>query len=204
MAYATLEDVMVLEEELLSAVVARVLEERRDELTLLERDTTRLAAVRPPFPRISYDDAVRLLHDRGLPFEWGGDFGSPDETAIAESFDRPVFVHHFPTAIKAFYMEPDPARPEICLSVDCLAPEGYGEITGGGQRTASLGLLEQRLVEHALPREAFEWYLDLRRYGSVPHAGFGMGLERTVAWICGLEHVRETIPFPRLLHRLRP
>ncbi len=204
MAYATLDDVMVLEEEVLSEVVARVLDERCEELARLERDTSRLQAVRPPFPRLSYDDAVRLLRDKGLPFEWGGDFGAPDETALAESFGRPVFVHRFPTAIKAFYMEPDAERPEVCLSVDCLAPEGYGEITGGGQRTASLPLLERRLAEHGLPRAAFEWYLDLRRYGSVPHAGFGIGLERTVAWICGLEHVRETIPFPRLLHRLRP
>jgi len=204
MAYATLDDVMALEERLLESVVGRVLSERAEELKRLERDTTKLAQVKAPFVRLHYDDAVKLLHDKGLAFEWGGDFGSPDETAIAESFDRPVFVHHFPTAIKAFYMEPDAARPETCLSVDCLAPEGYGEITGGGQRTASLALLEQRLQEHGLPRAAFEWYLDLRKYGSVPHAGFGIGVERTLAWICGLEHVRETIPFPRMLHRLTP
>jgi asparaginyl-tRNA synthetase len=204
MAYATLDDVMRLEERMLESVVGRVLEERAEELKRLERDTTKLAQVKAPFVRLHYDDAVKLLHDKGLPFEWGGDFGSPDETAIAESYDRPVFVHHFPTAIKAFYMESDPDRPETCLSVDCLAPEGYGEITGGGQRTASLGLLEERLQEHGLPRAAFEWYLDLRKYGSVPHAGFGIGVERTLAWICGLEHVRETIPFPRMLHRLTP
>jgi asparaginyl-tRNA synthetase len=204
MAYATLDDVMKLEEEMLETVVHRVLEERAEELKRLERDTTFLDKVRAPFPRLHYDDAVKLLAEKGQAFEWGGDFGSPDETAIAESFDRPVFVHHFPTDVKAFYMEPDPDNPKTCLSVDCLAPEGYGEITGGGQRTADLGLLERRLGEHGLPRAAFEWYLDLRRYGSVPHAGFGIGVERTLAWICGLEHVRETIPFPRMLNRLTP
>jgi len=204
MAYATLDDVMKLEEELLETVVQRVLEERAEELKRLERDTTRLANMRAPFPRLHYDDAVKLLHEKGNDFAWGGDFGSPDETTIAESFDRPVFVHHFPTDVKAFYMEPDPENPKTCLSVDCLAPEGYGEITGGGQRTADLALLERRLTEHGLPRAAFEWYLDLRRYGSVPHAGFGIGVERTLAWICGIEHVRETIPFPRMLNRLTP
>ena len=204
MAYATLDDVMKLEEELLETVLQRVLEERAEELKRLERDTTRLANVRAPFPRLHYDDAVKLLHEKGNDFAWGGDFGSPDETTIAESFDRPVFVHHFPTDVKAFYMEPDPENPKTCLSVDCLAPEGYGEITGGGQRTADLALLERRLTEHGLPRAAFEWYLDLRRYGSVPHAGFGIGVERTLAWICGIEHVRETIPFPRMLNRLTP
>lgn len=204
MAFATLEDAMELEEQMLENVVGRVLEERAEELKRLERDTSKLENVRAPFPRMHYDDAVKLLHAKGLEFEWGGDFGSPDETAIAESFERPVFVHHFPTGVKAFYMEPDPERPETCLSVDCLAPEGYGEITGGGQRTANLELLERRLVEHGLPRAAFEWYLDLRRYGSVPHSGFGIGVERTLSWICGLEHVRETIPFPRMLHRLTP
>jgi asparaginyl-tRNA synthetase len=203
-AFATIDDVMRLEEEMLEEVIGRVLEERAEELKRLERNTDALSRARAPFPRLHYDEAVRLLHEKGIAFEWGGDFGAPDETAIAESFDRPVFVHHFPTAIKAFYMEPDAERPETCLSADCLAPEGYGEITGGGQRMSSLTLLEERLAEHALPKEAFEWYLDLRRYGSVPHAGFGIGLERTLAWICGLEHVRETIPFPRMLNRLRP
>jgi len=203
-AFATLADVMKLEEEMLVSAVGRVLEERAEELKRLERDTARLAAVRAPFARMHYDDAVRALHARGHAFEWGGDFGAPDETALSEGLDGPVFVHHFPTAIKAFYMEPDAERPETCLSVDCLAPEGYGEIIGGGQRTASLELLERRIAEHGLPRQAFEWYLDLRRYGSVPHGGFGIGLERTLAWICGLEHVRETIPFPRMLHRLAP
>ncbi|MEO6463378.1 MAG: asparagine--tRNA ligase [Candidatus Eisenbacteria bacterium] len=204
MAWATLEDVMALEEDLLENVVARVLDERKEELKRIERDTTRLEQVRKPFPRLHYDDAVRLLNEKGLPFEWGGDFGAPDETAIAESFERPVFVHHFPTAIKAFYMERDDESPRHSLSVDCLAPEGYGEITGGGQRSADLAYLEGQIDAHGLPRAAFEWYLDLRRYGSVPHAGFGIGVERTLAWICGLEHVRETIPFPRLLNRLQP
>jgi asparaginyl-tRNA synthetase len=204
MAWATLDDVMALEEDMLEHVVGRVLEERAEELKRIERDTTHLQRVKKPFHRLHYDDAVRLLNEKGLPFEWGGDFGAPDETAIAESFDRPVFVHHFPTAIKAFYMERDPASLQHSLSVDCLAPEGYGEITGGGQRSADLAYLETQIEAHGLPRKAFEWYLDLRRYGSVPHAGFGIGVERTLAWICGLEHVRETIPFPRLLNRLEP
>jgi asparaginyl-tRNA synthetase len=204
MAYATLDDVMALEEDMLEAVVGRVLEERKEELKRIERDTSRLEQVRKPFHRLHYDDAVKLLNDKGLPFEWGGDFGAPDETAIAEAYDRPVFVHHFPAAIKAFYMEFDPASPKHSLSVDCLAPEGYGEITGGGQRSADLAYLEGQIEAHGLPKKAFEWYLDLRRYGSVPHAGFGIGVERTLAWICGLEHVRETIPFPRLLNRLEP
>ena len=204
MAYATLDDVMALEEDMLEAVVGRVLEERKEELKRIERDTSRLEQVKKPFHRLHYDDAVKLLNDKGLPFEWGGDFGAPDETAIAEAYDRPVFVHHFPAAIKAFYMEFDPVSPKHSLSVDCLAPEGYGEITGGGQRSADLGYLEGQIEAHGLPKKAFEWYLDLRRYGSVPHAGFGIGVERTLAWICGLEHVRETIPFPRLLNRLEP
>ena len=204
MAWATLDDVMALEEDLLENVVGRVLEERAEELKRIERDTTRLQQVKKPFHRLHYDDAVKLLVDKGLPFEWGGDFGAPDETAIAEAFDRPVFVHRFPTAIKAFYMERDPDSPRHSLSVDCLAPEGYGEITGGGQRSADLAYLEGQIESHGLPKKAFEWYLDLRRYGSVPHAGFGIGVERTLAWICGLEHVRESIPFPRLLNRLEP
>ena len=204
MAYATLDDVMALEEDMLESVVGRVLEERKEELKRLERDTARLEQVKKPFHRLHYDDAVKLLEAKGLPFEWGGDFGAPDETAIAEAYDRPVFVHHFPTAIKAFYMERDGESPKHSLSVDCLAPEGYGEITGGGQRSADLAYLEGQIEAHGLPKRAFEWYLDLRRYGSVPHAGFGIGVERTLAWICGLEHVRETIPFPRLLNRLEP
>jgi len=204
MAYATLDDVMALEEDMLEHVVGRVLEERAEELKRIERDTARLLQVKKPFHRLHYDAAVKLLNDKGQAFEWGGDFGAPDETTIAEAFDRPVFVHHFPTAIKAFYMERDAESPRHSLSVDCLAPEGYGEITGGGQRSADLHYLEGQIEAHGLPRKAFEWYLDLRRYGSVPHAGFGIGVERTLAWICGLEHVRETIPFPRLLNRLEP
>ena len=204
MAYADLEECMRVEEEFVSAIVQTALRERAAELELLGRDTSRLAQVAPPFPRITYDEAVELLNRQGVPITWGDDFGAPHETALAERFERPVFVHHYPARCKAFYMEEDPARPELSLSVDLLAPEGYGEIIGGGQRTASLSLLERRIAEHGLPRQAFEWYLDLRRYGAVPHSGFGLGIERTVAWICGLEHIRETIAFPRTLGRLYP
>ncbi|MBC7259492.1 MAG: asparagine--tRNA ligase [Chloroflexi bacterium] len=204
MAYADLDDCMKVEEEFVSYIVQTTLRERAYELSLLGRDTTVLQNVTPPFPRISYDDAVKLLNEKGVSIEWGDDFGAPHETAIAESFDKPVFVHHYPAKCKAFYMEVEPDRPELSKSVDLLAPEGYGEIIGGGERTASLELLEQRIREHRLKREAYEWYLDLRRYGSVPHSGFGLGLERTVAWICGLSHIRETIPFPRMLTRLYP
>ena len=210
MAYATLDDVMALGERFLSAIAARVLDERGEELKVLERDTSKLEAIVPPFPRLHYDEAVRILHEgheRGdfeTRFEWGGDFGSPDETYISGRFDKPVMVHHYPAAVKAFYMARDPERAELALGVDVLAPEGYGEVIGGGERATSLEFLEAQLKEHGLPHEAFEWYLDLRRYGSVPHAGFGMGIERCVAWMCGIEHIRETIPFPRMLYRLRP
>jgi asparaginyl-tRNA synthetase len=204
MAFANLDDVMDLAEELIVSVVGRVLEKRRRELKAVERDTTKLESVQPPFPRITYDEAVRQLQALGLPIQWGGDFGGPDETAISEQYDRPVMVHRYPAAVKAFYMKPDPDRPELALGVDVLAPEGHGEIIGGGERLADLDLLLKRIEEHKLPREAFEWYLDLRRYGSVPHGGFGMGIERIVAWICGLEHVREAIPYPRMLNRLYP
>jgi len=204
MAYATLDDVTALAEALVVSVVGRILETRQRELDALERDTTTLERVQSPFPRLSYDEAAVLLKEDGLSFEWGGDFGSPDETALANRFDRPVIVHRFPAAIKAFYMKPDPDRPNLSLSVDVLAPEGYGEIVGGGQRVDDYDLLSERIDSHDLPREAFEWYLDLRRYGSVPHGGFGMGLERVVAWVCGLEHVREAIPYPRMLYRLTP
>jgi asparaginyl-tRNA synthetase len=204
MAYADLDDVMDLAEQLIVSVVGRVLENRRRELKVLERDVTKLEAVKSPFPRISYDDAVKRLQAKGLPIEWGGDFGGPDETALSEEFDRPVMVHRYPAAVKAFYMKPDPGRPDLALGVDVLAPEGYGEIIGGGERLADLNLLLKRIEDHQLPKEAFEWYLDLRRYGSVPHGGFGMGIERVVSWICGLEHVRETIPYPRMLYRLYP
>jgi asparaginyl-tRNA synthetase len=204
MAYADLNDVMALAEGLLVYIVGRALEARRREFRVLERDLTALERVQSPFPRISYDEAVKILNDKGIPFEWGGDFGGPDETALSQHFDRPVMVHRYPAAIKAFYMKPDPDRPELALGVDVLAPEGYGEIIGGGQRLDDLDLLLKRIEEHQLPKEAFDWYVDLRRYGSVPHGGFGMGIERCVAWICGLEHVRETIAFPRMLYRLRP
>jgi asparaginyl-tRNA synthetase len=203
-AYATLDDIIDLAEGLVVEVVGRVLERRRRELTALDRDTSVLEHVQRPFPRISYDDAAALLKEKGLPFEWGSDFGSPDETALSEQFDRPVIVTGYPSAIKAFYFKPHPERPEISLSVDVLAPEGYGEIIGGGQRLDDYELLLRRIDEHQLPREDFEWYLDLRRYGSVPHGGFGMGIERVVSWICGLDHLREAIPFPRMLNRLTP
>ena len=210
MSYATLEDVLDLSERFLSSIAARVLEERREELKVLERDTSRLEQITPPFPRLHYDEAVKILHDgheRGeleQRFEWGGDFGSPDETYISSRFNKPVMIHRYPAAVKAFYMKRDPERDELALGVDVLAPEGYGEVIGGGERATSLEFLEEQLKKHELPREVFEWYLDLRRYGSVPHAGFGMGIERCVAWMCGIEHIRETIPFPRMLYRLRP
>jgi asparaginyl-tRNA synthetase len=204
MAYATLDDVIELAESLVTAVVARVLDKRQTELKTLERDTTKLQTVKAPFPRISYDDAVQILKKKGLPFEWGGDFGAPDETALSEEYDRPLCVHRYPAAVKAFYMKPDPERPDVALGVDVLAPEGYGEIIGGGARIDDYDLLLRRIKEHNLPQEAFEWYLDLRRYGSVPHGGFGMGIERVVAWICGLEHLREAIPYPRMLYRIYP
>ena len=204
MAFADLDECMRVEEELVSYVVQRCLKNRSRELEILERDTAYLENITPPFPRISYDEAIEMLKAKGVPAEWGDDFGAPQETALGEAFDKPVFVHRYPSAIKAFYMEADPNDPSRSLSVDLIAAEGYGEIIGGGQRTASLELLEQRIKEHDLPRESYEWYLDLRRYGSVPHSGFGLGIERTVAWICKIDHVRETIPFPRVLNRLYP
>jgi asparaginyl-tRNA synthetase len=209
-AYATLDDVMELAEGLISFIVKRCLEKRRTDLQTIGRDISKLEKVAPPFPRISYDDAVKNLqegHAKGAletNFEWGGDLGSPDETYLSAQFDKPVMVHRYPAKVKAFYMEPDPQRPELALCVDVLAPEGYGEIIGGSQRMASHELLLQRIHEHGLPESAFKWYLDLRKFGTVPHGGFGMGIERAVAWICGLEHVRETIPFPRMLYRLYP
>jgi asparaginyl-tRNA synthetase len=209
-AYAELDDIMELAEGLISFIVKRCLERRRTDLQTIGRDILKLEKIEPPFPRISYDDAVKNLqegHAKGAlesKFEWGGDLGSPDETYLSAQFDKPVMVHRYPAKVKAFYMEPDPQRPELALCVDVLAPEGYGEIIGGSQRMASHELLLQRIHEHGLPEEAFKWYLDLRKFGSVPHSGFGMGIERAVAWICGLEHVRETIPFPRMLYRLYP
>ena len=204
MAYASLDDVKRVGEELVVFVVGRVLENRRAELAELERDTSKLECIQSPFPRMSYDDAVVELQKKGSEIQWGGDFGGTDETLITEGLDRPLIVDRFPTRIKAFYFEPDPARPELALGVDFIAPEGYGEIIGGGQRIHDLDLLLKRLEEHQLPREAFDWYVDLRKFGSVPHSGFGMGIERFVAWMCGLEHVRETIAFPRMLNRTRP
>jgi asparaginyl-tRNA synthetase len=203
-AYATIDDIIVLAEGLVAEVVARVLDKRRRELKTLERDTAALERIRTPFARITYDAAAEALKEKGLPFEWGGDFGSPDETALSEMFDGPVAVTGYPSAIKAFYFQPEPGRPEVSRSVDILAPEGYGEIIGGGQRIDDYDLLLSRIDEHKLPREAYEWYLDLRRFGSVPHAGFGMGIERVVAWLCGLDHLREAIPYPRMLYRLYP
>jgi asparaginyl-tRNA synthetase len=204
MAYAGLDDVMSLAEDLLVDIVARVLDKRQHELRVLERDTSKLESVKKPFPRLSYDDAVKTLQSKGMPFEWGGDFGGPDETTLSDMYDRPVMVHRYPAAVKAFYMKPDPERPDVALGVDVLAPEGYGEIIGGGERLADLDLLLARIKEHNLPQDAFEWYLDLRRYGSVPHGGFGMGIERAVSWICKLDHLREAIPYPRMLYRLYP
>lgn len=204
MAYADLDDVIALAEGLVTSVVARVLDTRRQELTILERDTSKLEAVRAPFARLTYDEAAKILLDKGLPFQMGGDLGGTDETVLSEQFGGPVCVTHYPASVKAFYMKPDPERPDRALCVDVLAPEGYGEIIGGGQRLDDYDLLVQRITEHNLPPEAFEWYLDLRRFGTVPHGGFGMGIERCVGWICGLEHVRETIPYPRMLYRLYP
>jgi asparaginyl-tRNA synthetase len=209
-AYAELDDVMELAEGLITFIVKRCLEKRRPDLQTIGRDISKLERIEAPFPRISYDDAVKNLqegHAKGAlesKFEWGGDLGSPDETYLSAQFDKPVMVHRYPAKVKAFYMEPDPQRPDLALCVDVLAPEGYGEIIGGSQRMASYELLLERIHEHNLPEEAFQWYLDLRKFGSVPHGGFGMGIERAVAWICGLEHVRETIPFPRMLYRLYP
>jgi asparaginyl-tRNA synthetase len=203
-AFAHLDDTMALGEELVAFVVARVLEKRRPELQTLERKIENLEKIQLPFPRLSYDEAVKILQGKGSEIQWGGDFGGADETLLSEGSEKPLLVHRYPRQVKAFYMAPDPVRPEVALCVDMLAPEGYGEIIGGGERLADLALLEQRIEEQKLPRQAFEWYLDLRRYGTVPHSGFGMGIERVVAWICGLEHVRETIPFPRMLYRLTP
>ena len=209
-AYAELDDVMELAEGLITFIVKRCLEKRRVDLQTIGRDLSKLEKIEAPFPRISYDDAVKNLQDGHAKgalesrFEWGGDLGSPDETYLSAQFDKPVMVHRYPAKVKAFYMEPDPQRPELALCVDVLAPEGYGEVIGGSQRIHSYDLLKKRIEEHQLPIDAFRWYLDLRRYGSVPHSGFGMGIERAVAWICGLDHVRETIPFARTLHRIYP
>ncbi len=203
-AYYTFEDLIQLEESFVSYIVQSVVAQCREELAILERDTSPLANVQPPFPRITYDQALDILHQHGKEINWGDDFGGDEETLLAEQFPKPVFVTHYPARCKAFYMQPDPDRPQVVLASDLLAPEGYGEIIGGSQRIHDLALLERRIAENNLPREAFEWYLDLRRYGSVPHSGFGMGIERVVAWICGIDHLREVIPFPRMLYRIYP
>ncbi len=216
-AFCDLEQLMAIQETMIAQVIQRCLQENQDELRLLERDTASLERVQPPFPRIHYDEAVERINRAAAagekvpgydepvpPLEWGEDFGSPHETYLAAQFDRPVFVHHFPTAAKAFYMEPEPDRPEVCRSVDLLAPEGYGEITGGSERISDPDKLLAAIQAHNLPLDAYRWYIDLRRYGSVVHSGFGLGLERTVAWVCGLEHVRETVAFPRTLQYMRP
>ena len=210
MAFATHADNMVLQENFVSAIVQRCLERRAEDLKVLERDTTTLERCLPPFPRITYDDALALIAanqgqvENATPLPWGEDFGAPHETLIASKFDKPVFVEKYPSAVKAFYMEPDPQRPEVALCADLLAPEGYGEIIGGSQRIHDVDLLERRINEYGLPVESYQWYLDLRRYGSVPHSGFGMGIERCTAWIAGTHHIRETIPFPRMLYRIYP
>jgi len=204
MAYYDLDDNMDLAEEFVEYVVQRTLEERKEELKVLERDTSKLESIQRPFPRITYTEAVDILNKAGHDFEWGGDFGAPDETLIAEKFDRPVMVHRYPAAIKAFYMKRDPKDEKLALGVDVLAPEGYGEIIGGGQREDDYDTLLGRINEHELPVDPFQWYLDLRRYGSVPHSGFGMGIERAISWIAGIHHLREAIPFPRTISRLNP
>ena len=216
-AFCNLDQLLEIEEQYVSYIVQTTLRERAAELKLLERDTSHLEKVIPPFPRISYDGAVEMINEaaaRGVtvppnddplpPIEWGGDFGAPHETFVASQFDKPVFVHHYPSAVKAFYMEPEPCRPDVCLSSDLLAPEGYGEIIGGSERMSDPDVLLAAIDRHGLPRDAYQWYIDLRRYGSVPHSGFGLGVERTVSWLCGLDHIRETIAFPRMLGRLRP
>ena len=203
-AFATLDDIMRLAEEMVSTIVEKALERRRSELETLGRDLKKLEAIRPPFPRISYDEAVDRIHQKGSQLPWGEDLGGADETLLSEQFDQPVIIHRYPGKAKAFYMEPDPERPELALCMDMLAPEGFGEIIGGSQRIADPDLLRQRLREHNLPEDAFGWYLDLRKYGGTPHSGFGLGIERTTGWIAGVPHIREAIPFPRMLYRIYP
>jgi len=205
MAFCEFDENLMVQENYVSFIVQSVLKNCHLELTTLGRDTSKLEQITAPFPRITYDDALTLLHEKGFDdIQWGDDFGAPHETAIAESFEKPVFITHYPTSLKPFYMQPDPNREEVVLCADLIAPEGYGEIIGGSQRVHDTELLKERLEEHQLNLDAYKWYLELRQYGSVPHSGFGLGLERTVAWISGVEHVRETIPFPRLLNRLYP
>ena len=204
MAYVDLDENMTWAEQLVGFIIQRVLETCANELILLERDTTKLESIVPPFPRITYDEAVSLLKDNGVEFTYGSDFGAPDETILSEQFDKPILIHRWPANIKAFYMKRDSDNPDLALGVDMIAPEGYGEIIGGGQREDDLDILIDTIRHHDLPLEPFKWYLDLRKFGSVPHSGFGLGLERTVAWICGTKHIRETIPFPRTMSRLEP
>lgn len=203
-AYVDLEENNKIQENMVTYVVKQVLENKKMELDLLERDLSKLEIIKVPFPRISYDEAIEILKKDGSKIEWGDDFGGEDETILSQKYEKPIFIHRYPIKCKAFYMKPDPQRPEVALCADLLAPEGYGEIIGGGQRIDDYNLLANQIKEHNLPRENYEWYLDLRRYGSVPHSGFGLGIERTVAWICGLNHVRETIPFPRMLNKIYP
>lgn len=203
-AYVELEENNEIQENMIDYIVKQVLEKKKNELKLLERDISKLELIKTPFPRISYDEAIDILKNNGSKIEWGDDFGGEDETILSQRYEKPVFVLRYPINCKAFYMKPDPQRPEVALCADLLASEGYGEIIGGGQRIDDYNLLEKRIKEHNLPRESYEWYLDLRKYGSVPHSGFGLGIERTVAWICGLNHIRETIPFPRMLNKIYP
>jgi len=204
MAYVELDESLQIQEQLITYIIQQVLSNRRQELETLERDITALERISPPFPRISYSEALNILKQNGVELQWGDDFGGGDETILSNQFDKPVFVHRYPTQAKAFYMKPDPQNPEVVLCADLLAPEGYGEIIGGGQRIDDPELLRRRIEEHRLPYEAYQWYLDLRHFGSVPHSGFGLGIERLVTWICGLDHVRETSPFPRMLNRIYP
>ena len=203
-AFATLQEITELAEDLIVSIVSRILETRRTELTILERETAPLERVKKPFRRIKYGEILPDLKEKGSKIEWGDDFGAPEETILSEIYDSPVCVTHFPAQIKAFYMQPDEENPDEVLGVDVFASEGYGELIGGGQRIHDLALLEKRLKEHNLPRDAYEWYMDLRKYGSVPHSGFGLGLERALSWICKIKHIREAIPFPRLLHKIYP
>jgi asparaginyl-tRNA synthetase len=203
-AYVDLEENNKIQENMVTYIVKQVLENKKRELDLLERDLSKLEIIKVPFPMISYDEAIEILKKDGSKIEWGDDFGGEDETILSQKYEKPIFIHRYPIKCKAFYMKPDPQRPEVALCADLLAPEGYGEIIGGGQRIDDYNLLANQIKEHNLPRENYEWYLDLRRYGSVPHSGFGLGIERTVAWICGLNHVRETIPFPRMLNKIYP
>jgi asparaginyl-tRNA synthetase len=203
-AFVDFDECNEIEENLVTYIVGQVLKNRKKELEILKRDISKLELVKTPFPRISYDEAIEILKSEGVKVEWGDDFGGEDETIISSRYDSPVIVHRYPTKSKAFYMKPDPKREDVVLGADMLAPEGYGEIIGGGQRIDDYRLLEKRIKEHKLPRESYEWYIDIRKFGSVPHSGFGLGIERTVSWICDLNHVRETIPFPRMLNKIYP